>query len=606
MVIPLPAEPRDEKPSTVPVSLTRGDVFSYREQARARMRPLCANPNGRRCSRLVVRPLEVKVILQVRIGFAGCLAILLGALCPGVAAVAATEDGGEERTSLFTGRYLGSQRGAMDAVEALVQEQSAAISRANARELLLGLPREGGQSHRLLRSKALLAPGAVSDVASTKGRRFVVGDGWDTTGKIATGIVAAGAIALFIDGDEETIRDVGDVTAIFPPAVGLTFTFVGHDHWQGTWQWTKLGLVSTATTHLLKETAQKVRPDASDAVSFPSGHTQASFFGAQFIQRRYGPRWGVPAYVMAAYTGLSRVYGQKHFMDDVISGMSISLLSGWYLVHPVESRVALMPLSVPDGYGIAVTLPNLGRKVQPVAQESPKKAPPRKDLRWRYDWEFGGAWVDRNDVRAPSDEGDQFSMLFQEKNNPTTTARIGLSWDFAPRHRIAGMIAPFEVREDAVFEEDVSWRGVLIPEGTELVSRYLFYEYRLSYSYDLLPESKVRARVGAALSVQDSSISLATPDLEDVRETFELDYMPLVHLHLGYAFTPRWILFAEADLVSFSGDSFLDALIELRFRINDRWDVGLGGRRIEREFENAVYYNDISRDQASLSFAYSF
>jgi hypothetical protein len=524
----------------------------------------------------------------------------------GASGLALAGNGGEEGESPFTGRYLGLESGGSDAVESLVLEQSTAATRNAARELLLGLPGESDPSYRLLRSEAILAPGAAANIASTKGRRFVVGDGWDTTGKIATGIVAAGAIALFIDGDQETIRDVGDYTSLLPPAVGLTWTFVGHDYWQGTWQWTKIGLVSTATTHFLKETAQKTRPDASDAVSFPSGHTQASFFGAHFIQRRYGPRWGVPGYVMAAYTGLSRVYGEKHFLDDVISGMSISLLSGWYLVHPVESRVALVPLSVPDGYGIAVTLPNLGRQAPPLIKENAKAAPRQRDLRWRYDWEFGGAWVRKNDVAAPSDSGDTFSMLFQETNNPTTTARIGISYQPGERHEVEGMISPFEVREEAEFAEDVDFRGITVPAGTEVVARYLLYEYRFSYKYDLLPESKVRLRVGAAVSAQDSSISLADPDGEDISETFEIDYMPLVHLHLGYAFTPRWILFVEGDFISFSGDTYLDVLAELRFRINDRWDVAIGGRRIEREFENDVYFNDMVRDQGVLSFAYSF
>jgi len=137
-----------------------------------------------------------------------------------------------------------------------------------------------------------------------------------------TGVLLGGCAALAIDGDDETIESVGDLTQIVPPIAGMGVA-LGSKDWQGTRRYIYALLTSTAIVHWNKNTVDKYRPNASNTQSFPSGHTQASFAGAGFIQRRYGPKWGIPALAMATYTAYSRVRAQKHFTDDVISGMSI-------------------------------------------------------------------------------------------------------------------------------------------------------------------------------------------------------------------------------------------------------------------------------------------
>jgi membrane-associated phospholipid phosphatase len=103
---------------------------------------------------------------------------------------------------------------------------------------------------------------------------------------ITTGAIAAGWAYLWIDGDRtddaETIKEVGDYTQIFTAAAGLGMTIGAKDK-QGLIQYGISFGVSMATVQLFKHTADRWRPDGTDTLSFPSGHTAGSFFGAGYI-----------------------------------------------------------------------------------------------------------------------------------------------------------------------------------------------------------------------------------------------------------------------------------------------------------------------------------
>lgn len=80
------------------------------------------------------------------------------------------------------------------------------------------------------------------------------------------------------------------------------------------------------STYGLKYSVQEQRPNGHGE-SFPSGHTSIAFAGAEFIRKRYGWGWGLPAYASAGVVGWSRVAAGKHWTHDVLAGAAIGILS---------------------------------------------------------------------------------------------------------------------------------------------------------------------------------------------------------------------------------------------------------------------------------------
>ncbi|MBT6938617.1 MAG: phosphatase PAP2 family protein [Candidatus Marinimicrobia bacterium] len=81
-------------------------------------------------------------------------------------------------------------------------------------------------------------------------------------------------------------------------------------------------------TYGLKFAIGKERPDKSNNRSFPSAHTSNSFLTATIAQETYGSKVGVPAYMLACITGLSRIHDDKHYLSDVIFGAALGTTVG--------------------------------------------------------------------------------------------------------------------------------------------------------------------------------------------------------------------------------------------------------------------------------------
>lgn len=87
-----------------------------------------------------------------------------------------------------------------------------------------------------------------------------------------------------------------------------------------------LGII-TATKYLVKEE----RPDQSDNLSFPSGHTAIAFTNAAllFYEYRASNFWYASSgFLFATATAVFRVANNRHYASDVLTGAGIGLASG--------------------------------------------------------------------------------------------------------------------------------------------------------------------------------------------------------------------------------------------------------------------------------------
>lgn len=142
-----------------------------------------------------------------------------------------------------------------------------------------------------------------------------------------------------------------DVLMFVAPVAGFISTLALKDY-TGTKQIVLSGATNLALTYALKYTISKERPDHSDHHAFPSSHTSISFQGASFIQRRYGWKWGAPAYALSAYVAWGRVYARNHDWWDVIGGALIGTASSYLFTRPFarKHRLTLSPIVIEETY----------------------------------------------------------------------------------------------------------------------------------------------------------------------------------------------------------------------------------------------------------------
>ncbi len=133
-----------------------------------------------------------------------------------------------------------------------------------------------------------------------------------------------------------TIQSIGDALQIALqialPATAAGMTLFYKDR-EGAVQFGESLLTTLGVTYALKYTVNETRPNGG-AHSFPSGHTSASFSAAEFVRKRYGWEYGVPAYALATFVGYSRVESNEHYTRDVLAGAGIGILSSYLFTTP--------------------------------------------------------------------------------------------------------------------------------------------------------------------------------------------------------------------------------------------------------------------------------
>lgn len=148
----------------------------------------------------------------------------------------------------------------------------------------------------------------------------------------------------------DAVQTAGDVLQFALPGAAYGSTF-GLRDWTGSLEFTESLGTTLGATYTLKYAVDERRPNGSKH-SFPSGHTSASVSAAEFIRKRYGWEYGVPAYALAGFVGYSRVESREHYPHDVLAGAAIGLVSSFVFTRPYHG-FQVQPLSGPhDAQGV--------------------------------------------------------------------------------------------------------------------------------------------------------------------------------------------------------------------------------------------------------------
>lgn len=127
------------------------------------------------------------------------------------------------------------------------------------------------------------------------------------------------------------------------------------------------------TINLMKPLVGRERPDHSDKLSFPSGHTGNAFAFAAVVDDRYGHKWGIPLFALATFTVLTRMEDRAHWASDVAFGATLGTVIGYAVSknhddYPYQkawrrkkkTKITLLPLLPSPGddrTGIMISMP---------------------------------------------------------------------------------------------------------------------------------------------------------------------------------------------------------------------------------------------------------
>jgi membrane-associated phospholipid phosphatase len=132
----------------------------------------------------------------------------------------------------------------------------------------------------------------------------------------------------------DAIQSAGDILQFVLPAAAAGLT-LGYKDGPGALQFGESASLTLGVTYGLKYAVNERRPDGGTQ-SFPSAHTSISFSAAEFMRKRYGWEYGVPAYALASFVGYSRVESRQHYAHDVVAGAAIGIASSYLFTRPYK------------------------------------------------------------------------------------------------------------------------------------------------------------------------------------------------------------------------------------------------------------------------------
>lgn len=114
--------------------------------------------------------------------------------------------------------------------------------------------------------------------------------------------------------------------------LGKTFGFQAKNNFkQQTINIVIANVIMGTVVYSLKHTVKEERPDQSDNLSFPSGHTATAFTNAALLYYEYKDSnlwYASSGFLFATATGVLRIANNKHYTSDVLAGAGIGLASG--------------------------------------------------------------------------------------------------------------------------------------------------------------------------------------------------------------------------------------------------------------------------------------
>ena len=132
----------------------------------------------------------------------------------------------------------------------------------------------------------------------------------------------------------DAFNNFSNASAYLLPVFAFGMTLIKKDE-LGSAEFIDSAGLAMGITLTLKYSLDTTRPNG-EAHSFPSGHATITVASAEFLYKRYGWKYGLPAYFVAAYVGYDRVRTNVHYPIDVLGGAAIAFVSTYMVTKPYK------------------------------------------------------------------------------------------------------------------------------------------------------------------------------------------------------------------------------------------------------------------------------
>lgn len=430
------------------------------------------------------------------------------------------------------------------------------------------------------------------------------------------GIVLLAVSSTGYCGTNQTLKDAGDVLQYATTIAAFGSTLVagnpqgGLIDYEGFYQAAKSTAAIGITQVTWKEIFASIRPDFSNTQSYPSGHTAGACGGGAFLTARYWDQsywWLTTGFGMGGclVTAYSRVDADRHFVNDVTASFGISWIYTALFVTSKSTTpgVTVVPMAMDGGAGVMLAMSD--QPSDPAGEAGRRER--RKSTRWRFEFDFGPAYLIENRVSAPSATGTTFDLdNFDKNNDPTPYARLAIAYQLDARQSMRLDFVPFESRDTGTSPVPITFGGQTFPANETLVSSWRQTEVRAGWLYDLQPSGDWIAKAGFDLLFNRTVIQLQT-DTESIGSSADaIVFWPLLRTSLGYRFTPKLSGVVDVEGIYLGDNWYLQSLIGLNYDVNKSWALTAGYAYYGRRIESASFDNKVQYQGLSMQVAYSW
>lgn len=219
--------------------------------------------------------------------------------------------------------------------------------------------------------------------------------------------------------------------------------------------------------------------------------------------------------------------------------------------------------------------------------------------------EIGPSWQSRNNVQIPNNTmGTRFALDDLSGSGPRLSTRINLLWNINERHGLRFLLAPLSYKETGILNSNVSFAGSEFQSGQAVESIYKFNSWRVSYRYHMVDQDRWNLWFGGTLKVRDAEIKLRQGRV--TANDDDLGVVPLIYVAARYRIGNKWHLNAEMDALAGGPGRAIDLGLRLDYRLNRRWEIGVGYRGLEGGVNSDDVYNFSWFNSLVLTTRYEF